>query len=301
MTDHTAPEPSRDGRAEAAVEEGRTAAGDAGTPVAGSPDGPAAPAASDGPPAPAASDGAGTGPASGGPGAREAFETSELPATPPGAREVFGDRLELAEEYVRILASAGLERGLMGPRERPRLWDRHVLNSAAVALRVGAGESVVDIGSGAGLPGIPLALARPDLSVTLVEPLLRRATFLDETVRALGIDVTVVRGRAEEKAVIAQVGGADVVTSRAVAPLAKLAGWSAPLLRDGGRMVALKGSSALDEVSRDEAALRKLGFAEPTVEIVAAPDAEETRLVIASFATRIGKRRPGGRKADRRR
>lgn len=210
--------------------------------------------------------------------------------TPPGAATVFGDRLELAERYVGWLASAGLERGLMGPRERPRLWDRHVLNSAAAQSGIAEGESVVDIGSGAGLPGIPLALARPDLRVTLVEPLLRRVTFLEEVVEDLGLDVRVVRGRAEEKAVRAEAGGADVVTSRAVAPLARLAGWSAPLLRPGGRMVALKGASAAEEIERDAAALRKLGFGAATVEVVTAPDAEETRLVIATIGDRMGSR-----------
>lgn len=212
------------------------------------------------------------------------------PPPPESVREVFGDRAGLAVEYVDFLATAGLERGLMGPRERPRLWDRHVLNSAAAATHMGTSESVVDIGSGAGLPGIPLALARPDLRVTLVEPLLRRVTFLEEIIGVLGIDVRVVRGRAEEKAVIAEVGGADVVTSRAVAPLAKLAGWSAPLLREGGRMVALKGSSAAEEIERDEKALDRLGFADVHVEVVSTADAEETRLVIATMATRMNKR-----------
>ncbi|MFN3601146.1 MAG: 16S rRNA (guanine(527)-N(7))-methyltransferase RsmG [Dietzia sp.] len=212
-------------------------------------------------------------------------------AVPPGgAVAVFGERLALAVRYVEILATAGLERGLMGPRERPRLWDRHVLNSAAAAGSFLDGESVVDIGSGAGLPGVPLALARPDLRMTLVEPLLRRATFLQEVVDELEIDVRVIRGRAEERSVIAEAGGADAVTSRAVAPLSKLAGWSAPLLRPGGRMVALKGASAVDEVERDARGLRKLGFEDVRVEVVSAPDAEETRLVIATLATRVGKR-----------
>ncbi|WP_314036767.1 16S rRNA (guanine(527)-N(7))-methyltransferase RsmG [Dietzia sp. CH92] len=224
------------------------------------------------------------------------------PAAPAGAGEVFGDRLPLAVRYVEFLGTAGLERGLMGPRERPRLWDRHVLNSAAAATALGHGETVVDIGSGAGLPGIPLALARPDLRLTLVEPLLRRVTFLEEIIGELGIDVQVVRGRAEEKNVIALAGEADVVTSRAVAPLAKLAGWSAPLLRTGGRMVALKGESATEEVERDRGALAKLGFKEARVETVAAPDAEPTRLVISELTTRMGgrgSRARGGRRRDR--
>lgn len=226
-------------------------------------------------------------------GQREAAESSAIaspPAPPGGANSVFGDRLPLAVRYVEILATAGLERGLMGPREGPRLWDRHVLNSAAAAIRCGEGERVVDIGSGAGLPGISLALARPDLRMTLVEPLLRRSSFLLEVVDELGLDVRVIRGRAEETSVIAEAGNADVVTSRAVAPLSKLAGWSAPLLRAGGRMVALKGASAADEVQRDGRALRKLGFDDVRVEVVSAPDAEETRLVIATLATRVGSR-----------
>ena len=226
---------------------------------------------------------------------------STAPSPPDSVEEVFGDRASLAVRYVEFLAGPGLERGLMGPRERPRLWDRHVLNSAAAASHISSGESVVDIGSGAGLPGIPLALARPDLRMSLVEPLLRRATFLEEIVDVLGIDVRVIRGRAEEKGVIRQAGQADVVTSRAVAPLGKLAAWSAPLLRTGGRMVALKGASAADEVDRDSAVLRKLGFEDVHVQVVSAPDAEPTRLVIATMRTRVGSRRsrsgnPGNRR-----
>lgn len=218
-------------------------------------------------------------------------DESELAPPPPSSvAQVFGDQADLAVKYVEILAGAGLERGLMGPRERPRLWDRHVLNSAAAASHIADAESVVDIGSGAGLPGIPLALARPDLRITLVEPLLRRVNFLEEVIDELGVDVRVIRGRAEEKVVIAEAGDSDVVTSRAVAPLAKLAGWSAPLLRDGGRMVALKGASAAEEIQRDGKALRKLGFSDVRVEVVSAPDAEETRLVIATMGTRMGSR-----------
>lgn len=228
----------------------------------------------------------------------EGLSQSELPlVTPAGALKVFGERLGAAERYVEILSTAGLERGLMGPRERPRLWDRHVLNSAAAQSGMLEGEFVVDIGSGAGLPGIPLALARPDLRITLVEPLLRRFTFLEEVVEELSLDVRVLRGRAEEKAIIAEAGDADVVTSRAVAPLAKLAGWSAPLLRSGGRMVALKGASAAEEVQRDMNTLRRLKFENIRVDVVTAPDAEETRLVIGDLATRIRGR--GARNRDR--
>ena len=223
------------------------------------------------------------------------------PPPPPSVETVFGDRSGLAQQYVDFLSTAGLERGLMGPRERPRLWDRHVLNSAAAASHLADGESVVDIGSGAGLPGIPLALARPDLQMTLVEPLLRRVTFLEEIIGSLGIDVRVIRGRAEEKVVIAEAGESDVVTPRAVAPLAKLAGWSAPLLRVGGRMVALKGSSAVEEIERDRAALTRLGFTDVRVEVVSAPDAEETRLVIATLGTKMGGRGARSRGSAKRR
>lgn len=119
---------------------------------------------------------------------------------------MFGDRLPRAQLYAEILAGAGVERGLIGPREVDRLWDRHILNSAAVSELIVDGCRVADIGSGAGLPGIPLALARPEVHVTLIEPLLRRSEFLREVVDELGVGVTVVRGRAEESAVRKQVG-----------------------------------------------------------------------------------------------
>jgi 16S rRNA (guanine527-N7)-methyltransferase len=172
------------------------------------------------------------------------------PAVPASAAEVFGPALDRAVEYVRLLATDGAVRGLIGPREVPRLWDRHLLNSAAVAPLVPDRARVVDVGSGAGLPGIPLALARPDLTVALLEPLARRVTFLDEVVDRLRLtNVTVVRGRAEEGPARRELGGADVVTARAVAPLEKLAGWCLPLLRPGGRLLALKGSTAAEELA----------------------------------------------------
>ena len=172
------------------------------------------------------------------------------PAVPPEARAVFGPAVDAAIEYARLLATEGAVRGLIGPREVPRLWDRHLLNSAAIAPLVPPGARVVDVGSGAGLPGIPLALVRPDLTITLLEPLARRVTFLAECVDRLGLDrVTVVRGRAEEGPVRRELGGADVVTARAVAPLDKLAGWCLPLLRPGGRLLAMKGSTAAEELA----------------------------------------------------
>lgn len=184
------------------------------------------------------------------------------PPAPPAAADVFGERLELAAAYADFLAGPGVERGLLGPREVDRLWDRHILNSAAVAELIEDGARAVDIGSGAGLPGLPLAIARPDLEIALVEPMLRRTEFLSEVVGALGLAVDVVRGRAEEKPVRDRVAGADAVVSRAVADLGKLARWSMPLLRAGGRMLALKGERAGEEVAEWEARMRTLGATE---------------------------------------
>ena len=142
-----------------------------------------------------------------------------------------------------------MRRGLIGPREVPRLWERHLLNCAVLGELLPEGASLCDVGSGAGLPGIPLALARPDVRITLLEPLLRRTTFLDEVVRQLGLEnVTVLRGRAEE--MVGKLPPVDVVTARAVAPLDRLAGWGLPLLRPYGEMLALKGDTAEQELRR---------------------------------------------------
>jgi 16S rRNA (guanine527-N7)-methyltransferase len=184
---------------------------------------------------------------------------------PPAATEVFGERLELARRYATHLVTTGLERGLLGPRETSRVWDRHILNCAVVAELLPDGARVVDLGSGAGLPGIPLALARPDISVVLVEPLARRVDWLREVVEDLGLPAEIERGRAEEPVVRARWEGADVVTARAVAPLARLAGWALPLVRAGGNLLALKGVSADEEVARDAVAVRRLGGTEPRV------------------------------------
>ncbi|SNS79246.1 16S rRNA m(7)G-527 methyltransferase [Geodermatophilus saharensis] len=170
------------------------------------------------------------------------------PPAPQVAASVFGAALPDAERYVARLASDGVTRGLIGPREVPRLWDRHVLNSAAVAEAVPPDARVVDVGSGAGLPGIPLALARPDLRLTLVEPMARRVEFLEEVVAELGAGWRVVRGRAEERSVVTAVGPVDVVTARAVAALPRLVGWCRGLLRPGTRLVALVGARAVEEL-----------------------------------------------------
>jgi 16S rRNA (guanine527-N7)-methyltransferase len=168
---------------------------------------------------------------------------------------VFADRLVLAERYVDMLATAGVERGLIGPREVPRLWTRHILNCAVVVPRIPDGATVADVGSGAGLPGLVWAIARPDLRVTLIEPLLRRTTVLAAAVAALRLDsVTVLRARAEDVDETY-----DVVTARAVASLEKLGSWCLPLVRPGGVFVALKGQKASEEVRASTGALQKQG------------------------------------------
>ncbi|MFI8307702.1 16S rRNA (guanine(527)-N(7))-methyltransferase RsmG [Streptomyces sp. NPDC085927] len=185
-------------------------------------------------------------------------EAAELPPAPEQAREVFGDRFADAVRYAELLAEAGVQRGLIGPREVPRLWERHLLNCAVLSEVVPEGVTVCDVGSGAGLPGIPLALVREDLKITLLEPLLRRTTFLTEVVELLGLDhVTVVRGRAEE--VMGTLPPVHVVTARAVAPLDRLATWGIPLLRPYGEMLALKGDAAEEELKSATVALNKLG------------------------------------------
>jgi 16S rRNA (guanine527-N7)-methyltransferase len=177
------------------------------------------------------------------------------PPAPDTARGVFGSRWTVAAAYADLLVSAGVTRGLIGPREAPRIWDRHLLNCAVLAEVIPEGVDVCDVGSGAGLPGLVLAIARPDLTVTLLEPLLRRTTFLTETVQQLDLTNTeVLRGRAEEVH-----GKRDfaIVTSRAVASLPRLLDWSMPLVRQGGALVAMKGASVADEVASASVELRR--------------------------------------------
>ena len=190
-------------------------------------------------------------------------ETEPAPPPPSSASLVFGDRLELAVRLCGLLAEEATLRGLIGPREVPRLWERHLLNCAVVADLIPAGAAVADVGSGAGLPGLVLAVRRPDLRVTLVEPLLRRTSFLEETVTSLGLEVEVRRARAEDLHGRAEF---DVVTSRAVAPLERLAGWTLPLVRGGGEDLAVKGSTASAEVAAAERTLRRLGASSWSVE-----------------------------------
>ncbi|HEX6873441.1 MAG TPA: 16S rRNA (guanine(527)-N(7))-methyltransferase RsmG [Micromonosporaceae bacterium] len=184
----------------------------------------------------------------------------------PAASRLFGPRLELAIVYAELLATDAVVRGLIGPREASRIWDRHLLNCAVVGELVPENARLVDVGSGAGLPGLVLALARPDLSVVLIESLARRCLFLDETVNRLALDnVTVIRARAEEVPPRQTIEPADVVTARAVAPLDRLAGWCLPLTRVGGRLLAIKGESAGEEVQEHEAAVAVLGGGTPVV------------------------------------
>ncbi|VEI51447.1 16S rRNA (guanine(527)-N(7))-methyltransferase RsmG [Kocuria rosea] len=191
---------------------------------------------------------------------------SPAPQDPPvpdeqerrAAERLFGDRLPLAERYVAHLASSGIVRGLIGPREVPRLWSRHVLNCAVVEELIATGARVADVGSGAGLPGLCLALARPDLRITLIEPLERRVQWLDEVVADLGLtNVRVLRARAEQAR--DEVGEVDVVTARAVSALVGLVDITLPLLRGTGELLALKGRSAADEVRKAQKKLDRLG------------------------------------------
>lgn len=167
---------------------------------------------------------------------------------PPAVAEaLFGPQLAVARQYAELLGSVGVERGLLGPREAARVWDRHLVNSVVLAELLPTGGSVLDVGSGAGLPGIPVAIARPELTVTLVEPMQRRTTFLEECVAQLSLaNVRVVRARAEELAGEVIV---DVVIARAVAPLERLLGLTLPLVRPGGRVLAVKGDRVGEELA----------------------------------------------------
>ena len=186
-------------------------------------------------------------------------------------RQLFGVGYPAARAYAAILVSDGIDRGLVGPREAGRIWERHLLNSAVLAVLVPPGSRVVDLGSGAGLPGLPIAIARPDLEVVLLEPLLRRTRFLDEVVDRLelGDRVTVHRGRAEDGSLA--LPPTDVVVSRAVAPLDRLVPWSLGLLRPGGQMLALKGDRAEDELEAARERLAAWGAAGGSVESLESP------------------------------
>jgi 16S rRNA (guanine527-N7)-methyltransferase len=186
------------------------------------------------------------------------------PPPPASATQVFGERLAVAERFTALLTESGVSHGLVGPREVPRLWERHVLNCAVIHPAIAAGQMVIDVGSGAGLPGLALAIARPDLDLHLVEPMLRRTNWLSMAVAELGLtNVVVHRGRAEQ---FTGILSAPVVTARAVARLSELATWCLPLVLPGGFLLAIKGLSVADEVAADRAVLRRLGAVSEVIE-----------------------------------
>jgi 16S rRNA (guanine527-N7)-methyltransferase len=200
---------------------------------------------------------------------------------PPEAAEIFGEAFDQACQYAELLATAGVTRGLIGPRETSRLWERHLLNCAVVAELLPEHGALVDIGSGAGLPGVVLAMLRPSIEVTLLEPMLRRAVFLDECVAELGLaNASVLRARAEEKA--AAHLKADIATARAVAPLDRLTGWAARLLRPGGQLLAIKGQSAEEELTAARPVLSRIGVR--SAEVLRAG---EGRVISATTVVRV--------------
>lgn len=191
-------------------------------------------------------------------------EHAPLPEELTAAAEaLFGERLDLARVYVEHLATSGIERGLIGPREVPRLWERHVLNCAALGPALPEGKTVADVGSGAGLPGLALAIARPDVSFVLIEPLERRCIWLQEVIDDLGLEnVTVMRGRSEQ---FFESVNADIVTARAVSALANLVNLTLPLLHGNGSLLALKGRSAAEEIEKARKNIKKLKGRNPRV------------------------------------
>lgn len=194
------------------------------------------------------------------------------------ARTIFGERLPQAEKYVEHLATTGIEWGLLGPREIPKLWDRHVLNCAVVEEAIEQGSLVADVGSGAGLPGLCLALARPDAHFILIEPLERRVAWLDSVVEDLELhNVDVIRARSEQ---LSETLDVDVVTARAVSALKSLIPITIPLLSGNGKLVAIKGKSAQDEIDNAQKALRKHKCGKPRVQTVGAELLDEPTTVV---------------------
>ena len=178
-------------------------------------------------------------------------------AEPAAAVAIFGDQIDQARSFAQTLAGDSDELGLLGPRELDRLWSRHILNSAVVAELVRPGDKVADVGSGAGLPGIPMAIARPDADFVLIEPMERRSSWMLEVVEDLGLkNVRILRSRVED--VTEQ--DFDIVTARAVAALDKLLKMCVPLLKPGGALIALKGSKAAEEIANSKKLEKKLGI-----------------------------------------
>ena len=216
----------------------------------------------------------------------------ETGSVPPTATQVAGRRVGILSDFADLLATEGVTRGLIGPREVPRLWERHLVNCAVVAEAAPSGATVADVGSGAGLPGLVWAICRPDLQLTLIEPLLRRVTFLHEAIARLQLtNVEVVRARAED---LHGRRRFPVVTSRAVAPLDRLSTWCLPLVELGGRMVAMKGASAGEEIAAAVSCISRLGGAPPTlIEHAAGANAPRT------WAVHVVRLREGSAPTDR--
>lgn len=208
----------------------------------------------------------------------ESRSGASAPAAPEVAAEVFGEHLSTARRFVDLLCDSGVTHGLIGPREVPRIWERHVLNCAVVQELVPESVDVIDVGSGAGLPGLAVAIRRPDCTVHLVEPMLRRTTWLTEAVDQLGLaNVEVHRGRAEEWW---DRLAAPVVTARAVARLSRLGAWSLPLLEPRGTLLALKGASAAEELEQDRPDLERLGMVSADVVQVGPAELEQPTTVV---------------------
>lgn len=221
-------------------------------------------------------------------------EPVAVPPPPPAAVAFFGPALASVERYAALLTGPAMERGLLGPREAGRLWERHLLNCAVISDLIPSKASVVDIGSGAGLPGIVLAIVRPDLTATLLEPMLRRVGFLEECIQLLGLGarVDVRRSRVED---VAHEFEVDVATARAVAPLDRMAKWALPLLRPGGQLLAMKGERAEEELERARPALTRYGARDPAVLRCGEGTVEPPTTVVCVTAG-SGQKRRGGRK-----
>lgn len=194
---------------------------------------------------------------------------------PISAQAIFGSELPKAIQFAEMLASKSDELGLLGPRELPKLWSRHILNSAIVSRLLNSGERVADVGSGAGFPGIPMAIARPDVAFDLIEPMERRATWLQDVVRALDLNnVRVLRVRAEDVGVATY----DVATARAVASTDKLLRLLVPLVRasSNGRVIAIKGQRVEEEISEAAKVIQKLKLAEVSTTVLGETEIPES-------------------------
>lgn len=214
------------------------------------------------------------------------------------AREFLGDGFDRVSAFADALVAEGALRGLIGPRELPRLWERHLLNSAALLPYLPAAGDVIDVGSGAGLPGVVIACARPDLHVVLVEPMERRALWLTEVTASLGLtSVEVIQRRAEE---LHGRVAADVVTARAVAPLDRLLTWCFPLVRDGGALLAMKGSRAHEEADSAAALVERLGGGAAEVFSAETIPGVAPTTVVRVLRVRAAKQVPAPRRAKRR-